>query len=300
MWQVAPKFADVLLSLRLKFYIWWMKLQTILPRVADFFGVAMQNLCPVLLGFLFCPPVLLVKPFAQLRLTEGETATFTCSISNPDYGNYLNWYQWGPDCQPVKLDPGSRKYSVSKRDRRTYQMEIRDVEKNDSGMYYCWVNAIQLKVPFLKSNEGNLTVTEKVAAAQPPNETSQVKEKDKGGDRKDAKTSFTDLRGTGLFVLLVVLYFSVWLIRRRRQKQKKQKDGHIPLEEEPPALTVFTVNYEMLEFPGGKKTKPTPSPKSIQREQTEYATIVFLSKTPEAAEMGDSKQTPGPVCAQQP
>ncbi|KAM3835765.1 programmed cell death protein 1 [Vipera latastei] len=265
----------------------------------------MQSLCHALLGFLFCPSVLLVKPFvhfrpAQLNLREGETATFTCSVSDPDFGAYLNWYQWGHDCQPAKLDPSSRKYSVSKRDNYTYQMEIREVEKNDTGTYYCWVNAIQLEVPFLKSNEGNLTVTEKVAAVQPPDEMTRVKEKE-DGDRKDAKTPFTDLRGTGVFLLLVVLYFSVWLIRRRRQKQKKQEDGSAaPLEEELPAVTVFTVNYEMLEFPGGKKTRPPPSPQSVQREQTEYATIVFLPKTPEPAEMGDSKQTPSPVCAQQP
>ncbi|XP_058043885.1 programmed cell death protein 1 [Ahaetulla prasina] len=260
----------------------------------------------VLLGFLFCPSALLVKPFVhfhplQLNLTEGETAKFTCSISNPDLGKHLDWYKQGHDRQPVKLDGSSRKFGFPKRDDHTYEMEIRQVEKNDSGTYYCWVSPFHSGGTMLESNRSNLFVREKVAATQPPDKITQVKEQEEGV-RKDTKSSFSDLRGSGLFILLVVLYFSVWwIIRRRRQKQKEQKQGNAPLEEaDPPDVTVFTVDYEMLAFPGGAKMKPAASPKPVQREPTEYATIVFLPKAPEAAEVEDSKQTVCPVCVQQP
>ncbi|XP_026546370.1 programmed cell death protein 1 [Notechis scutatus] len=157
----------------------------------------MENVFHVLWGFLFFPSALLDKPFVrfhppQLNLTEGETAKFTCSISNPDFGKHLNWYKQGHDRQPIKLDGSNRKYSFSKGDK--CMMEIRQVEKNDSGTYYCWVNPFHPEGTILESNRGNLTVTEKAVATQPPDEITPVKEQD-DGDRKDAKSSFSDLRG---------------------------------------------------------------------------------------------------------
>ncbi|XP_032094383.1 programmed cell death protein 1-like [Thamnophis elegans] len=125
----------------------------------------MENvLFSALMGLLFYPSALLVKPFVhfhplQLNLTEGETAKFTCSISKPDLGKHLDWYKQGHDHQPVKLDGSSRKYGFSKRDNRTYEMEIRQVEKNDSGTYYCWVNPFNSEGTMLESNRSNLIVT---------------------------------------------------------------------------------------------------------------------------------------------
>ncbi|XP_070610361.1 programmed cell death protein 1-like [Erythrolamprus reginae] len=269
------------------------------------FGVTMEEVFYVLLGFLFCSSALQVKPSVyfyppQLNLTEGETATFTCSMCNPGVGKHLLWYKQGHDHQPVKLDSGSPKYRFYQRDNCRYEMEIREVEKNDSGIYYCWVNPFHPQGTMLESNRSKLIVTEKLAATRPPDKIpTRVKEQGKG-IRKASKSSFSNLRGSGLFILLVALYFSFWIIRRRRQKRKEQKQGKAPLDEvDPPSVAVFTVDYEMLAFPGGAKTKPPASPKPVQREPTEYATIVFLpSKTPEDAEAMDSQQTTCPVCVQ--
>ncbi|KAM6441981.1 programmed cell death protein 1 [Liasis olivaceus] len=294
--QDAPWPAEALRSVRPKRWVWWTKLRKRSLPAANFSGVTMQNLCHVMLGFLFCQSALLVKPSVrfqplQLNLTEGETAKFTCFISNIDFKYGLNWYKRGHDHQPVKLDCDSRKYSVSKLDNQTYKMEVRDLQKNDSGTYYCWVNSFDLKETIMESNRANLTVT--AAAIQPPEEITPVEEKGEG-DGTDANTPLATFRGSGLLVLLVVLYFFVWNLRRRRQEQEKQKDRNAPSGEDAPAVTVFTVDYEMLEFPRAQKTSPA-SPKDFRREQTEYATLSFLPKTPAVAELGDLNQTPCPA-----
>lgn len=55
-------------------------------------------------------------------------------------------------------------------------------------------------------------------------------------------------------------------------------------EEKPPAVTVYTVDYGVLEFQQDENTK-TPE-ESFPADQTEYATIVFSEERPVTPERG--------------
>lgn len=102
-------------------------------------------------------------------MVEGETATFTCSVSNMSNNFVLNWYRMSLRNQMEKLAAFPEDSRQPDRDRRfhitqlpngrDFTMSILAVRQNDSGTYLC--GAIHL-FPETQINESpcaNLTVT---------------------------------------------------------------------------------------------------------------------------------------------
>ncbi|XP_062987822.1 programmed cell death protein 1 [Elgaria multicarinata webbii] len=254
----------------------------------------MENLHQVVLMgacwlLLFCRSALLVKPsarFSPLQLSRpmGATAIFTCSVSNVFISDYrLSWYKLDSEGQPEKLATERKKYNVTQLNSKTYQMKILNVEEHDSGIYYCMLLAFSLNHTLTESNKANLTVTEKALEPGPQEEEEEEEEDMDNIGQADNNILLAAIQGAGLVLALALLCFFIACIIRRRQEQQKSHDENAPLEEEPPGMTVFTVDYGVLEFHAAENAQSAPLPKRSPADLTEYATIVFPHETPAPA-----------------
>uniref|UniRef100_A0A8D2KSC0 Ig-like domain-containing protein n=1 Tax=Varanus komodoensis TaxID=61221 RepID=A0A8D2KSC0_VARKO len=216
---------------------------------------------------------------SQLNLSMGETAVFTCNTSNVLTSQYhLNWYKMDSRGQPERLESSknTRKYNITRLNSGTFKMQIRNVQKNDSGTYSCTLLAFSLNETLKESNKANLTVTGE------PSEHSPFP----GGGCQG--TLLVAIGGAGLVVLLVSVCFFLATVLRKR-KGTCALTEILPLwierkEEEPPGVTVFTVDYGVLQFQAPGTAKKAPPAKRTASEQTEYATIVFPPEKPGPAE----------------
>ncbi|XP_044312191.1 programmed cell death protein 1 [Varanus komodoensis] len=250
---------------------------------------------------LLCQPALLDEPSpriwpSQLNLSMGETAVFTCNTSNVLTSQYhLNWYKMDSRGQPERLESSknTRKYNITRLNSGTFKMQIRNVQKNDSGTYSCTLLAFSLNETLKESNKANLTVTEKPNPEPRPTEEERRKEEEEEEEEEEEKpesghpnhsTLLVAIGGAGLVVLLVSVCFFLATVLRKRKGQKRSQDENAPLEEEPPGVTVFTVDYGVLQFQAPGTAKKAPPAKRTASEQTEYATIVFPPEKPGPAE----------------
>ncbi|XP_066477679.1 programmed cell death protein 1 [Tiliqua scincoides] len=189
-----------------------------------------------------------------------------------------NWYKVSDDGQPSKLselkeNQGARdpKYPIAHMDAQTFEIKILNLTKDDSGTYFCGLISVSSDKPIIESNRANLTVTEKANATAKPQEEKEVEEEVWG--RKDNMLPLAILGGAGLLLVLVFLCYFLWDTFKRKRVAQKMHEENAPLEEEPPAVTVFTVDYGVLAFPPTESARVPP--KRLASEQTEYATIVF-------------------------
>lgn len=90
-------------------------------------------------GPIFCVPehpLSFREELQNQQVEEGETAFLRCELSKP--GVLVQWKKGG-----VLLRPGN-KYKM-KQDGREVQLQIDDLEVQDSGIYRCCVDSIETK-----------------------------------------------------------------------------------------------------------------------------------------------------------
>ncbi|XP_028584334.2 programmed cell death protein 1 [Podarcis muralis] len=241
---------------------------------------------------LFCRSALLAKQSATFRPSQldkpmGATARFTCRLSETVQHYSLNWYKLGDDKQPKLLDLGKRKYSRAMLNATTFEIKISDLEMNDSGTYFCGLICPSLKLT--ESNRANLTVTEKELEPELPSE--ETKPGLPSEEREDHGEILLAVVGVGLFLVLPVLCYYLFNLIRRKQEEEKLQDENAPLEEGPPAVSVFTVDYGVLEFRAADNAQRAPHER-FASDQTEYATIIFPPEKPAAAKGGKKTKKP--------
>ncbi|XP_061490517.1 programmed cell death protein 1 isoform X2 [Rhineura floridana] len=208
------------------------------------------------------------------------TATFTCNISKVSDFNYsLNWYKLSDDGQPGRLDSRNKKYNIAQLNAQTFTMEILNLERNDSGTYFCGLISFSISATLRESNRANLTVTEK---APEPRLQEEGKEKEEEKKNGYGEIILAVIGGVVLFLVLLSLCYFLINFNRKRQEEKLQ-DENAPLEEGPPAVTVFTVDYGVLEFRAADTAQRAPH-KCFSSDQTEYATVIFPQEKPLAAD----------------
>nr|XP_056705899.1 programmed cell death protein 1 [Euleptes europaea] len=215
---------------------------------------------------------------SQLTKPVGDTAVFTCKFPNVIASEYKhNWYREYNESQTRKItelkekhDSGkySGKYSVTRVDSHTFEVKILNLEKTDAGKYYCGLIAISSTRPVIESNRSILMVTEKANATAEP-DLQEEEEEEENGERNGKEIPLAFIGGAGLFLGLAFLGFLLFKAVRRKKEEVTRPSENAPLEEEPPAVNIFTVDYGILEFPA------KPPPKRPPEEKTEYATIVF-------------------------
>ncbi|XP_062832999.1 programmed cell death protein 1 [Anolis carolinensis] len=249
-------------------------------RIMHWVGAWLLLLC--------CRSALLLKPSAtfwptQLNQSTGTTAEFTCNISNAEvFEDSVNWYKFDANKQPGKLDTRNKnKYEITRLDTQTFRMKILNLERNDSGVYSCILVATHSSLGFTESNHGNLTVTEIAPTPGSPEDEYESDHDAKENENAGHNIPLAAIGALGLVLVSVLASLCFFLIKviRRRQERGKPHDENAPLEEEPPAVAVFTVDYGVLEFQARKNARrppfPPPSPKPQPLDQTEYATIIF-------------------------
>ncbi|XP_060130252.1 programmed cell death protein 1 [Zootoca vivipara] len=227
----------------------------------------------------------------------GATARFTCRLSETIQKYSLNWYKLGDDKQPKLLDLGKRKYNPTKLNATTFEIKISDLEMNDSGTYFCAL--IRPSMELTESNRANLTVTEKQLEPGLPLEATELglpSEETEPGlpseEREDhGEILLAVVGGVGLFLVLPILCYYLFNLIQRRQEEEKLQDENAPLEEGPPAVSVFTVDYGVLEFRGADSAQRAPHER-FASDQTEYATIIFPPEKTVAAKVGKKTKEP--------
>ncbi|KAJ6655514.1 hypothetical protein lerEdw1_005092 [Lerista edwardsae] len=232
---------------------------------------------------LFFPAVTYLP--SQLTKQVGETAVFTCNSSDANVSQFpVNWYKVSGDGQPWKVSEltgnggaGAPKYAIAHVAPQTFEMKILNLVKNDSGTYYCGFISIFSAWLIRESNRANLTVTEKANATATPREEmkeeEEEEEEEEMGGRKESRLPLAVLGGAGLLLVLALLGYFLWDTFKRKRVVQKLQEENAPLEEEPPEVSVFTVDYGVLAFSSTERARAPP--KRLVSEQTEYATIVF-------------------------
>uniref|UniRef100_A0A8D0DSD0 Ig-like domain-containing protein n=1 Tax=Salvator merianae TaxID=96440 RepID=A0A8D0DSD0_SALMN len=228
------------------------------------------------------------------RITGG-TANFSCTVFNmtgPDYS--LNWYKWDDKTQQNTLVQKSRRNDSSHLKGETFLFSLLNVTKNNSGIYFCSLISFHLKEHTItESHKANLTVTERVPEPR-PEETPKEKEKEDNGkeiqpqERDYQEVPLLAVVGAGLlFVLAALCYFLIKAIHRRRSMYWVAMGSSVNIflsscclqEEDPPAVSVYTVDYGVLEFHAADSATRAP-PKVFSSDRTEYATIIFPQEKP--------------------
>uniref|UniRef100_A0A8C3QVL9 Ig-like domain-containing protein n=1 Tax=Cyanoderma ruficeps TaxID=181631 RepID=A0A8C3QVL9_9PASS len=227
------------------------------------------------------PALMTISP-AVLTAPEGTKATFFCNISmeNDSGSEYsLNWYKETNHSQAQKTAEISRykpmteteKYRLTNR-TPSFEIEILNLHQNDSGSYYCGLITFFEPDKVMESNRCQLIVTGQ------PEELKHVKAMLLG-----------ILLLAGVAVLLIFGYLTLMYRRGGRTPLEAMQTqfgtwGQPNKEEEPPVVSISTVDYGVLEFQRYQHT-PVP-PRSWPVEQTEYATIIFPEEKPVTPERG--------------
>ncbi|XP_036134136.1 programmed cell death protein 1-like [Molossus molossus] len=115
----------------------------------------------------------------QLTVAEGDTATFTCSLSHMSGGFVLNWYRMSPSNQTDKLAAFPADSTVAHRHRRfqvtrlpsgrDFRMSVLTAQRNDSGVYLCGAIYLSPTMQILQSPRAELVVIERTL--EPPTES---------------------------------------------------------------------------------------------------------------------------------
>ncbi|KFO86588.1 Programmed cell death protein 1, partial [Buceros rhinoceros silvestris] len=229
---------------------------------------------------------------AVLTVHAGGSATFFCNISmeNDSGLEYsLNWYKEINHGQAQKIAEISRNNPQTETDKYllsnhtpAFKIEILNLHQNDSGFYYCGLIAFFEPNKVMESNRSRLVVT---AAPEKTNATDEP-EVEEGNTPDHIKATFLGiLLLVGAVVLLVFGYVTVTY---RRGDVQKPPSENTAAEEEPPVVSVSTVDYGVLEFQ--RDQHPHIALESRLVDQTEYATIVFPEEKPITPERGKKRQ----------
>ncbi|NXI43592.1 PDCD1 protein, partial [Galbula dea] len=218
-----------------------------------------------------------------LTLSAGGSATFFCNISmenDPGLEYNLNWYKEMNHSQAQKIAEISWNNSQTKTEKYlltnhapVFKIEILNLHQNDSGSYYCGLIAFFESDKVVESNRSHLVVT----AAPAKTNTTNAPEVEEGIPLENTKAVLLGiLLLDGVVVLLMFGYLTVTY--RRRDEQKPPSENTSAKEENPPIVSVSTVDYGVLEFQCDRHTQVSVDSRLVN--QTEYATIIFPEEKP--------------------
>ncbi|NXY37985.1 PDCD1 protein, partial [Pomatorhinus ruficollis] len=253
--------------------------------------VALADLCAILLccgPTLTCCRRVTIFP-AVLTAPEGAKATFFCNISmeNDSGSEYsLNWYKETNHSQAQKTAEVSRykpmteteKYRLTNR-TPVFEIEILNLHQNDSGSYYCGLITFFEPDKVMESNRCQLIVT----AAPQMNATDEL-EVEEGNHSEHVKAMLLGILLLGGVAVLLIFGYLTLMYRRGGMTPLEAMQTRFGTWEEPPVVSISTVDYGVLEFQRDQHT-PVP-PRSWPVEQTEYATIIFPEEKPVTPERG--------------
>ncbi|XP_053453236.1 programmed cell death protein 1 isoform X3 [Nycticebus coucang] len=105
---------------------------------------------------------------SRLTVSEGASATFTCSLASMSEDFVLNWYRMSPSNQTYKLAAFPRDHRQDPRFQVTklpnghdFSMRIMATQRNDSGIYLCGAISLPPTAQITESPPAELTVTER-------------------------------------------------------------------------------------------------------------------------------------------
>uniref|UniRef100_H0WU04 Programmed cell death 1 n=1 Tax=Otolemur garnettii TaxID=30611 RepID=H0WU04_OTOGA len=238
---------------------------------------------------------------ARLTVSEGASATFTCSLASMSEDFVLNWYRMSPSNQTYKLAAFPRDHRQDPRFQVTklpnghdFSMSIVATQRNDSGIYLCGAISLPPTAQITESPPAELTVTEKDVESPTSHPSPSPRP---GGQFQNLVVVVTSVL-VGVPVLLLL----AWVLTTIRPMATQGAGGGArsadqTLKEDPSAMPAFTVDYGELDFPNREKTPEPPAP--LVSEQTEYATIVFPNglgiSSPGHRGSADSLQDPWPL-----
>ncbi|KAM4835769.1 programmed cell death protein 1 [Thomomys bottae] len=233
---------------------------------------------------------------AQLTVSEGANATFTCSFSNWSEHLVLNWYRLNPNNQTMKLATFLNGHSQSGPDprfqvsqlpnKRDFRMSVLAAQRNDSGFYLCGAISLPPKAHIKESPSAELTVTERVL--EPP--TLHPSPAPRPGSPFQGLVVGVTSVLVGVPVLLLLAWVLAAICSRDMPEARRAESKEQPQKAEPPAVPVFTVAYGELDFQWREKTPETPA--SASCVHTEYATVVFPGGPGNSAHRRGSADSP--------
>nr|XP_020633652.1 programmed cell death protein 1 [Pogona vitticeps] len=137
------------------------------------------------------------------------------------------WYKMGEDNQPKKLDSSNgKKYLQTEVDPKTFKMNILDLKKNDSGVYYCGLISFSSNQTLIESKKINLTVSEKNHDPGPSEDPGEEERQDEEGHQKILLPVVT---GSGLLLVLVGSCVLLAYLMRRKQEHRSSQGENAPL-----------------------------------------------------------------------
>ncbi|NXM05993.1 PDCD1 protein, partial [Tyrannus savana] len=227
-----------------------------------------------------------------LTFHEGSIATFSCIISmESDSGSEysLNWYKETNLGQPQKIaeinqnNPTmeTEKYRLTNHSP-VFTIEILNLHQNDSGSYYCGLITFFEPNKVMESKRSKLMVT--AAPEMNPTEEPEIEEGNLSDHIKAMLLGILLLAGV---VLLLICGYLTITYRRGGMiplgaMQTQPGTGISQLSaaawEQPPVVSVSTVDYGVLEFQRDQCTHVLPETQPV--DQTEYATIIFPEEKP--------------------
>ncbi|XP_074860723.1 programmed cell death protein 1 [Carettochelys insculpta] len=226
----------------------------------------------------------------KLSLPEGDTASFFCNVSTALSRFSLNWYKKVNSSYTQKIaelteHPPSIQKEKFRLVNHTSAVEIKilNLTRNDTGEYYCGLIDFSSPTKVVESNVSQLTVTEPPALTTLPSVTD-----DKDVSVGDFQVPLIIILSVAGAVLLVLIAYMLMCYFAGQQKPPRE---NAPLkEEQPPEMTVYTVDYGVLVFQPEENLKaPVEGPPC---DQTEYATIMFLDEKPVTPERGKKTKSP--------
>ncbi|XP_019388681.1 PREDICTED: programmed cell death protein 1 [Crocodylus porosus] len=256
-------------------------------------GVCMLLLC--------CTPGLLLSQLVTfhpptLVRQEGDTASFFCNISRRKFqavDDNLNWYKATNGTQSLKiagLQGNKKEIKTAKyhliNHTSAIEMKLLNLQKNDTGLYFCGLITFSPSHKVIESNRSMLTVTEAVMDGNTTDTPDEILSEPYPRDL------YKVLLIVGLIVttlaLLLLFSYLLFLITHRRGKEPKPQSGNALKGDKTVVVTEPTVDYGVLEFQ--RDEKPPAPGETASHDQTEYATIVFPEEKPITPERGKRNQ----------
>ncbi|NWR47106.1 PDCD1 protein, partial [Regulus satrapa] len=226
---------------------------------------------------------------AVLTLPEGDKATFFCNISmenDPGSEYSLNWYKETNHSQGQKFAEISRHKPMTETEKYrfinhtpVFEIEILNLQRNDSGSYYCGLITLFEPNKVMESSRSRLIIT-----AAPQMNATDEPETEKGNSSEHIKAVLLGILLLAGVVVLLVFGCLTFMYRRGGMTPLEAMQTQFGAWERPPVVSVSTVDYGVLEFQRDQHT-PVP-PKTQLAEQTEYATIIFPEEKPVTPERG--------------
>uniref|UniRef100_A0A7M4F4V0 Ig-like domain-containing protein n=1 Tax=Crocodylus porosus TaxID=8502 RepID=A0A7M4F4V0_CROPO len=215
---------------------------------------------------------------------EGDTASFFCNISRRKFqavDDNLNWYKATNGTQSLKiagLQGNKKEIKTAKyhliNHTSAIEMKLLNLQKNDTGLYFCGLITFSPSHKVIESNRSMLTVTGLFQ---------------RYGHEVSWVSGFLLIVGLIVTTLALLLLFSYLLFLITHRRGIEVVPPPVLLQgDKTVVVTEPTVDYGVLEFQ--RDEKPPAPGETASHDQTEYATIVFPEEKPITPERGKRNQ----------